>query len=102
MSKTPNATGRPPKTDRQSIYSTDLYKLLRSDLPLEFLSEDGRLDTGKLAKSLDYRRATIYRWFSGAIMSNRSLNALVKLSEDSSCERKGLLSKEKLLPFVGL
>lgn len=102
MKKTPNETGRPPKHDRPSIYSSDLYKLLRTHLPLTYMTEDGRLDTAKLSESLDCKRYTIYRWFNGNNMSVRAVNALVDLSEKSNCEMKGLLTKEKLLPFCGL
>lgn len=102
MKKTPNATGRPPKDDRQSIYSTPLYVLLISHLPESFLSPNGTLNTDKLATELDCRRATVYRWFSGDNMSNKALLALVKISNETICERKGFLTKEKLLPFVGL
>ena len=102
MTKTPKPTGRPPKKKRQSIYTTALYQLLRAELPLAFISPDGRVNTLKLAEKLSYQRMTIYRWFNGGNMSVKAVNALSELSAAGKCERKGMLTKEKLLPFCGL
>lgn len=102
MTKQPKMTGRPPKKKRESIYTTKLYILLREELPLVFISPDGRVNTLKLAEKLEYRRMTIYRWFNGGNMSVKAVNALSELSAAGKCERKGLLTKEKLLPFAGL
>lgn len=102
MAKTPNQTGRPPKTKRPSIYSTPLYKLMLSNLPERFISEDGKVNTLKLSEAMKNKRMTIYRWFQGFNMSVKSANQLAELSAASKCERKGLLTVQKLLPFVGL
>lgn len=102
MTKQPKLIGRPPKKKRESIYSTKIYQMLKEDLPLEFISPDGRVNTLKLAEKLNYKRMTIYRWFNGGNMSVKALNALSEISAAGKCERKGRLTKEKLLPFAGL
>ena len=102
MTKTPKLTGRPPKKKRDSIYTSALYQMFREDLPLVYLSPDGRVNTLKLAEKMDCQRMTIYRWFNGGNMSVKAVNALSELSAAGKCERKGRLTKEKLLPFCGL
>lgn len=101
MTKTLKQTGRPPKTKRPSIYSTPLYKMLLANLPSDFVQDD-RINTEKLSEAMPNKRMTIYRWFQGFNMSNKSAVRLVELSAAAKCERKGLLTVQKLLPFVGL
>lgn len=102
MKKKPNPTGRPPKNPRPRFDITELYILLNTHLPMRFMTDMGRLDTLKLSKEMEKQRATIYRWFDLGRMSNGSLIKLVEISAESDCERRGFLTKEKLLPFVGL
>lgn len=102
MTKTATQTGRPPKVKRPTIYSTKLYKLMQETLPLEFISEDGKVNTLALSTKMNNKRMTIYRWFQGFNMSVKSANQLAELSAAAKCEKKGRLTIDKLLPFVGL
>lgn len=101
MTTQPKLIGRPPKKPKDSIYTTALYRLLHDNLPLEFIAQDGRINTLVLATRMNRRRMTIYRWFNGGQMSPKALNMLLEISAAAKCERKGKLTLEKLLPFAG-
>lgn len=102
MNTTLNQTGRPPKTERPSIYTTKIYKLMQDNLPLAFISDDGRVNTLLLAEAMPNKRMTIYRWFGGGNMSVKAVSRLAEISASAKCERKGRITVEKLLPFCGL
>lgn len=103
MSATIKPTGRPLKDqEKTNIYDCDLYKILQENLPSDYISPDGRINTEKLAESLEFSRYTVYRWFSGKNMSPRAARKLLDISSAAICEKKDSLTREMLLPFCGL
>lgn len=93
-------TGRPRKHDDATLYESALYKLLLEKLPSEYI-KFGRLDTESIRVATQNARYTIYRWLNEQKLSPKASKALQKLSrETADAGKKGLLTREDLLPFV--
>lgn len=103
--------GRPRKNDDFQIYDGDLYKLLVTKLPSEFIkttkvgqsAAEHRIDTQRLCEATGNARYTVYRWLSRQVLSRKAIISLLELSEGASeREKRGALTKKDLIPFLGL
>lgn len=83
-----------------TLYESELYKLLVKKLPASMLQSSDRLDTDKIAKEIKMSRYAIYRWCRGDRMRVSSAQRLVQLSESSNCKRKGALKIDMLKKFI--
>lgn len=101
MTKPIKRTGRPSKEEKQDIYSSKLYVLLKENLSSRFIAADGRIDTVALAEALENHRFTIYRWFNGHMMSVPAAKKLAQISAKSK-DKKGAITVDMLKPFFGL
>lgn len=105
------AAGRPRKNDDFQIYEGKLYKLLVSKLPSEFIkttkvglnAPQRRINTQRLCEATGNARYTVYRWLSRQALSPKAITALIEISKGTSeREKRGALTKEDLIPFLGL
>ncbi|RWP29503.1 hypothetical protein [Mesorhizobium sp.] len=95
-------TGRPSKNAEFKLYDGKLYQLLLEKLPSKFI-KFGRLDTLKLCEATGNARYTVYRWLNEQVLSRNAIKALVKLSDETDeQQKKAALTKEDLIPFLGL
>lgn len=93
-------TGRPRKNDDRTLYDGKLYRLLVEKLPSEFIKY-GRLDTQRLCEATSNARFTVYRWLNEERLSRRGVKSLLQVSDETDeADKKGLLTKEDLLPFA--
>lgn len=93
--------GRPSKTEQTSLYECELYQLLLKRLPPEYIRGIGYLDIGKMSQVCKFSKFSITRWLRGVHFTKKSINALIKLSNTTKFpDRKGLLTKEDLIPFL--
>jgi hypothetical protein len=98
----PRYTGRPSKNENFKLYDGALYKVLLEKLPSEFVKYD-KLDTLELSKATGNARYTVYRWLNEQVLSRKAIRSLLQLSKETKeAEKKGALTKDDLIPFVGL
>lgn len=97
-----NYTGRPSKNVEFKLYDGPLYKVLLEKLPSEYV-KFGRIDTLAISTATGNARFTVYRWLNEQILSRKAIRALLKLSQEANdTKEQGALTKEDLIPFVGL
>jgi len=93
--------GRPSKKSQPSLQQCDLYRFLLKRLPPEYIRSAGYLDIKKMSEVSGFSQFSIIRWMRGVHFTKNSISALVKISGETQFpDKKGLLTKEELVPFL--
>ena len=89
------------ENERARLHEFELYQLLLTKLPPEYLRGDDRLNVKKMCKVSGYSQFTVCRWLRGIHFTKRSVEALIHISNTTEYpQKKGLLTTEDLIPFA--